>query len=78
MSEHLHDDATAIGYHKEMNDDGDENDMAHHFAENAANGFLFRLALGKIVEKLLDVVDVLDGRNGGDDDMKVNLRHSHL
>ena len=77
MNEHLHDDATAIGYHTEMDDGGDGNDMVHHFAENAAIDFLSRLALGRIMGTQLGVVDVLDDRDG-DDDMEVNLKHTHL
>ena len=77
MNEHLHDDATAIGYHTEMDDGGDGNDMVHHFAESSAIDFLSRLALGRIMGTQLGVVDVLDDRDG-DDDMEVNLKHTHL
>ena len=76
MNEHLHDDATAIGYHTEMDDGGDGNDMVHHFAGNAAIDFLSRLALGRIMGTQLGDVDVLDDREG--DDMEVNLKHTHL
>ena len=78
MNEHLHDDAIAIDYHTEMDDDGDGNDMVHHFAESAAIDFLSRLALGRIMGTQLGVVDVLGDRDGDDDDMKVNLKHTHL
>ena len=57
-----------------MDDGGDENDMVHHCAANAAIGFLFHLALGKIMEIPLGVVGVLDDRNG--DDMQENLKHN--
>ena len=57
-----------------MDDGDDENDMVHHCAANAAIGFLFHLALGKIMEIPLGVVGVLDGRNG--DDMQENLKHN--
>ena len=60
-----------------MDDGGDGNDMVHHFAENAAIDFLSRLALGRIMGTQLGVVDVLDDRDG-DDDMEVNLKHTHL
>ena len=56
-----------------MDDGDDENDMVHHCAANAAIGFLFHLALGKIMEIPLGVGE-LDGRNG--DDMQVNLKNS--
>ena len=78
MNEHLHGAAAAIGYHTEMDDGGDGNDMVHHFAVNAAIDFLSRLALGRIMETPLGVVDVLDDRDGDDDDMEMNLKHTHL
>ena len=56
-----------------MDDGDDENDMVHHCAANAAFGFPFHLALGKIMEIPLGV-GVLDGRNG--DDMQKNLKHN--